>query len=38
MYTAGGVALGAAVLGALYYWDKKGGDLAGKVRDGQRSK
>jgi hypothetical protein len=30
-YTAGGVAVGAGVLGALYYWDRKGGDLMGKI-------
>jgi hypothetical protein len=31
-YTAGGVLLGSGVLAALYYWDRKGGDLKGKVR------
>ncbi|KAJ9511837.1 hypothetical protein QJQ45_004564 [Haematococcus lacustris] len=30
-YTAGGVAMGAGVLAALYYWDRKGGDLKGKM-------
>jgi hypothetical protein len=31
-YVAGGVALGLGTLAALYYWDRKGGDLSGKVR------
>lgn len=26
--------LGTTVLGLLYYWDRKGGDLKGKVRAG----
>ncbi len=31
-YVAGGVALGTGVLAALYFYDKKGGDISGKVR------
>lgn len=31
-YTAAGVATGAGVLAALYFWDRSGGDIAGKVR------
>ncbi|GFH31162.1 hypothetical protein HaLaN_30146, partial [Haematococcus lacustris] len=31
-YTAGGLAVSAGVLAALYYWDRKGGDLKGKMK------
>ncbi|KAF5827535.1 hypothetical protein DUNSADRAFT_482 [Dunaliella salina] len=31
-YVAGGVALGLAALGGLYYYDRQGGDLGGKVK------
>lgn len=31
-YVGGGVALGTGVLTALYFWDRSGGDLKGKVR------